>query len=190
MDAGKTIRKALLTAKSIAGNVGVRPAFAEGGGAQADMQPDEIQPRALNPLGLYSAAAEAARALPQKAGTAQQMIASLKGVKPDELKWSGVNERWKPTDKITRDDLAQHFEQGVPNVQESMLGDASGLPDPRFKSYSTPGGANYREALLLHVRKVNRLFGRQFGLRKNREENGCKNCDDRDNDQQFDQCKS
>ena len=128
-----------------------RYGYADGGGAQADMQPAEIQPRALNPMGLYSAAAEAARALPQKAGTAQQMIASLKGVKPDELKWSGVNERWKPTDKITRDDLAQHFEQNVPDVQESMLGDAPGLPDPRFKEYSTPGGTNYREKLLQYT---------------------------------------
>jgi hypothetical protein len=145
VDAAKVIRKAMMTAKSVAGAVGVRPQFADGGAA--DMMPAEpVAPRALNNLGLYSAAAEAARALPQKSGTAQQMIASLKGVKPDELKWSGVAQRWAPTDKITKEDLAQHFEQNAPNMQESLLDDDA--QSTRFKDYSTPGGTNYRESLL------------------------------------------
>ena len=147
MDAGKTIRRAILAAKTVASSVGIepRPGFAQGG--QPSMM-DDTQPRTLNNQGMYSAAAEAARALPQERGTAQQMISSLKGVKPDEIEHSGVASRWKPNDKITREDLARHFESSLPNIQETEYGDASELPSPKFKDYSTSGGANYREKLL------------------------------------------
>ena len=120
--------------------------YAAGGGVQADAMPAEPQPpaAAMDKNGLYSGAAAAARALPQRAGTASQLIASLKGVKPDEIKHSGVAERWAPDAKITSEDLAQHFENNAPKINESVLdGDST-----RFKDYSTPGGANYRESLL------------------------------------------
>ena len=63
----------------------LRIAKADGGAATTPDTPP-------NDLGLYSGAAAAARALPQNKGTPQQMLASLKGVKPDELKWSGAQQ--------------------------------------------------------------------------------------------------
>ena len=112
---------------------------------------DTSQPRQLNKLGLYSAAAEAARNLPQERGTAQQMIASLKGVKPDEIAHSGVNSRWAPNDKISREDLASHFEQALPNIdKDTRIGE-----DTKYSNWSTkPGlsGGGYRETLLKYNR--------------------------------------
>jgi hypothetical protein len=116
--------------------------FASGGAPQ--------MPRQLSPMGLYSHAAEAAAALPQAKGTGQQMLASLKGVKPDELKWSGAQElASKPT--ITRDELVQHFRDRMPKIKESVLtNDYEGYEhprQPRFEDYTMPGGRNYREHL-------------------------------------------
>jgi hypothetical protein len=107
------------------------------GGAVDD---DEIQPRNLNPMGLYSAAAEAARAIPQERGTPQQMLATMKGVKPDELNWSGAQNKFANQKTITRDDLAQHFEDSLPPISEQI--------SDRFSDYTVPGGDNYRATLL------------------------------------------
>lgn len=137
MDSDKAIRMAMRIAK------------ADGGPVTAP--PD----RKLNAQGLYSAAAEAARALPQQKGTPQQMLASLKGVKPDELKWSGAQEKFAGQPSVTKDELAQHFENNLPQIQEH-----SG--NEKFQRYSmTPQntyggqravkgsyGTNYREKLL------------------------------------------
>ena len=67
---GKTARRALMVAS------GLRRA--DGGGVDDDSND-------LNDMGLYSQAAKAAAALPQAKGTGQQMLASLKGVKPEEM---------------------------------------------------------------------------------------------------------
>lgn len=136
MDSAKAIRKALRIARADGGPV--------------DAPPD----RQLNPQGLYSAAAEAARALPQAKGQPQQMLASLKGVKPDELKWSGAQQAFAGQQTVTKDQLAQHFQNTLPPIQEE---DGGG----KFQRYSmTPNtyggrgnlkggyGTNYREKLL------------------------------------------
>lgn len=113
------------------------PGYAAGGAIDSSQDDSGPQP---NQLGLYSQAAEAARALPQEKGTPQQMIASLKGVKPDELKWSGVHDAFKDRKTITKHELADHFEQNLPNLEVHEGGG-------KFKSYATPGGQNYREKL-------------------------------------------
>ena len=164
MDTDKTIRRALIAAKSIASSIGVgaRPGFAAGGDTGAGAQTgvfDEPKERRLNSLGMYSAAAEAARALPQKMGTAQQMVASLKGVKPDELNNAKVFSRWQPNDKISKEELAQHLEDSSPPIDKRQLsGDSS-----RFHQYSTKGGENYKETLLGY----NVYGGPDDGLRYN-----------------------
>ena len=135
MDSAKAIRKALRIARADGGPV--------------DPPPD----RQLNSQGLYSAAAEAARALPQAKGQPQQMLNSLKGVKPDELKWAGVNS-FKSLPSINKESLARHFENSLPDIREE---DGGG----KFQRYSmTPNtyggrgnlkggyGTNYREKLL------------------------------------------
>jgi hypothetical protein len=119
--------------------------------------------RKLNPQGLYSHAAELASGLNQEKGTGQQMLASLKSAKPDELKYSGASQlAAKPT--VTKSDLVNHFNSALPDIRETKLSP----PDPRsahgeddeddedergaqYANYTLPGDKqNYRE-LLLHL---------------------------------------
>jgi hypothetical protein len=131
---------------------GVEPAKKAEGGAVDD---DEIQPRNLNPMGLYSAAAEAARAIPQERGTPQQMLATMKGVRPDEINWSGVQNKFAGQKTITRDDLAQHFQDSLPPISEET--------SDAFRDYTVSGGDNYR-ALLLNIppQAAQKAYGTDF----------------------------
>jgi len=113
--------------------------FADGGAVE----------RKLNPQGLYSQAAVAARALGQAKGSGDQMLASLKGVKPDELKHSGAHAKFAGQKSVTRDELAQHFDDHLPEIHETQLGGVNGNAQDKFRDYTIPGGHNYRE-LLLH----------------------------------------
>jgi hypothetical protein len=100
-------------------------------------------------MGLYSQAAKAASALPQAKGTGQQMLASLKGVKPEEMKWSGANEAFADRPSVTKDELAQHFQKSMPHIQETVLNSRVGSNNPaKFSDYTIPGGENYREVLM------------------------------------------
>jgi len=126
---------------------GIGPAKKAEGGAVDD----ELQQRQLNRMGMYSAAADAARALPQGVGTPQQMLASLKGVKPDELQWSGAQQAFVDKPRVTKDELAQHFEGNLPKLRVNTLYDDD--PDAainEFKDYKLvlPGGSNYKEDLI------------------------------------------
>ena len=116
----------------------------------------DVEPRDLNDQGLYSHAAEAAEALPQAKGTGQQMLASLKGVKPEELKWSGAQDAFADRPSVTRDELAQHFRDNAPKIQETVLkneppsaeNDWSTTVGAKYSKYTIPGGENYREVLM------------------------------------------
>lgn len=70
--------------------------------------------------GLYSKAAQIIRSLPQERGTAEQMIAAAKkaGVKDAELAHARP-----PTGKISREELAQHFEQNLPKLRIDQYGE-------------------------------------------------------------------
>lgn len=82
---------------------------------------DGTPARQLNNYGLYSHAAEVADSLPQDKGTPQQMISMLskRGVKPDELYWSGVHKAFKDRNSVTKQELADHFRQNLPKLSES-----------------------------------------------------------------------
>ena len=95
---------------------------ADGGAVGYASGGDVDQPRNLDDMGFYSSAAESARSLPQSKGTPQQMLATMKGVKPAELEWSGVQDKFAGQKSVTKDDLAQHFEQNVPEIKETVLG--------------------------------------------------------------------
>jgi hypothetical protein len=122
-----------------------RAGLAEGGEAG-------IPPRQLNRMGFYSGASEAAMALPQEVGTPQQMIASLKGVKPDELEHSGVNTAFADKPKITKQELADHFRKSLPPVMvKPLYDDDSESALARYGedyNIAIPGGQNYREHLI------------------------------------------
>jgi hypothetical protein len=119
-------------------------AYADGGAV--DTPPD------LNQQGLYSHAAQIAQtALQQQAPPAQVRSTLLnKGVKPDELKWSGFDEKLGAKPMVTRDEVVQHFRSGLPNVQETQLGGIGRNTAPKFEDKTLPGGENYRE-LLMHM---------------------------------------
>ena len=91
-------------------------------GALSAMQAAKTE-RELSPLGFYSHGAEAASALPQAKGTPEQMRGMLEraGVKPAELE--GFNEAFAGRPSITREEVAQHFRQAMPQVEETILKD-------------------------------------------------------------------
>lgn len=79
----------------------------------------------MNKHGLYSKAAQIVRSLPQERGTAEQMVAAAKrvGLKDAELQNAGP----LPEGKVTREELAKHFEDKLPNMYVSQYGE-----NPRF----------------------------------------------------------
>jgi hypothetical protein len=87
-------------------------------------QKEAEKARKLTEQGLYSHAAEMVAQLPQAKGTPQQMEAMLRkyGVKPDELKHSGFTDAFGNRPSVTKDELAAHFENELPALQETMLG--------------------------------------------------------------------
>jgi ADP-Ribosyltransferase in polyvalent proteins len=88
-----------------------------------------------------------------------------KGVKPDEIEWSGVQDWLKlQTGKVTKADVANYLNQNGVQVQETVLGRNDGASDEindylpegsrveglstKYSQYQLPGGTNYREVLL------------------------------------------
>lgn len=85
---------------------------------------DPNDPRIMRATGgrtLYSRAAEIIRSLPQEKGTVDQFIAAAKarGAKPSELEHAGRPEG----DKITRDEMAKHFESRLPKLKVEQYGE-------------------------------------------------------------------
>ena len=133
-------------------------------------KPDPTQ-RTLTDQGLYSHAADVVSRMPQAKGTPQQFKAMLlkQGVKPDELKWSGYDQKLGSKPVVTRDELRRHFTSGLPSVREKLLSDDS-------YDYSTDrgarrrsaiwrvcvasGGKNYRELLLHFARSEKDFFSK------------------------------
>ena len=75
----------------------------------------------MNKHGLYSKAAQIIRGLPQERGTADQMVAAAKklGIKDAELQNAGP----LPEGKVTREQLAKHFEDKLPKMYVSQYGE-------------------------------------------------------------------
>ena len=85
-----------------------------------------------------------------------------KGVKPDEIEWSGVKD-WLDLQKgiVTKDELLNYLKEGGVKVDEVVLDDFTPQedetdfdtgrylePGPKYGTYTLPGGENYREVLL------------------------------------------
>lgn len=86
-------------------------------------RPVEAATRSLSPVGLYSHAAEMAEGLPQAKGTPEQMHAMLfdkYGVKLAELE--GFEEKFFGRPSVTKEELATHFRERMPQVEEKVLG--------------------------------------------------------------------
>lgn len=101
--------------------------------------------RLTNPLGMHSPGAEAARALPQEKGTVEQVFAMLRKQVPEsELQQSGLEEALKGKTHTTREEVAQHFENALPQLEEKVYGGKPpAIPEPRsisniFREYEAP----------------------------------------------------
>jgi hypothetical protein len=92
-----------------------------------------------------------------------------KGVKPEEIEWSGVRD-WLDLQKgtVTKEELLNYLKQGGVKVEEVVLSKSTPQEDEtdfdtgrydefdgtKYGKYTLPGGENYREVLLtLPVRK-------------------------------------
>jgi hypothetical protein len=77
--------------------------------------------RTVTDHGLYSKAAEIIRGLPQEKGTVDQYIAAAKklGAKPSEIEHAGRPDG----DKISREDMAKHFDQNLPKMEVHQYGE-------------------------------------------------------------------
>jgi len=133
-------------------NVG-RQVMAEGGPIPSAAAPSP-QP---NELGLYSHGAYVAANLPQPRGTPQQFRSMLEkqGVKPDEFEHSGWNDAFVNRPSVTREEVAQHFQQNSPMLQETTLG-SRGVP------YSTPD--EWQNAITAAERAGNFDLAQQLNL--------------------------
>lgn len=119
------------------------------GGTVSPPQTPAAPFRKLNNLGFYSQAAETARALPQAKGTPQQMLSAMKGVKPEELANSGAEQAFAGQKSVHKNELANQFENAMPDIQETEHSDMTGQPT-QYSAYTVPGGRNYRE-ILMHL---------------------------------------
>jgi hypothetical protein len=84
--------------------------------------------RDLNDFGLYSHAAEQAGGL-QKTDTPENyknMLMKL-GVKPAEIEYSGYDKAFADQPQVTREQVAEHFQNNMPKLLETQYGDD---PDP------------------------------------------------------------
>ena len=104
--------------------------FAEGGDVQPTDDPTVQKAlgvvRKVTPQGLYSQGAEAAAALPQAKGSPQQfkstLMSSKYNVKPTEFQNSGFDEAFANRPSVTKDEVAQHFQNAMPQIKETVLG--------------------------------------------------------------------
>ena len=91
--------------------------------------------RQVAPSGLYSQGAEAAAALPQAKGSPQQFKSTLMSpkynVKPAEFQNSGFDEAFANRPSVTKDEVSQHFQNAMPQIEETVLGvQPKGTPYP------------------------------------------------------------
>lgn len=111
--------------------------------------------RNLTPMGFYSAAAEAASKIPQRAPI-DQILNKLKGspnVKAEELDLSGVRNAFAGQKSVDPKDVAAHLQENLPQIYESVYGYDSKSKrqtnmSPKYERYTFPGGQNYREVVL------------------------------------------
>jgi hypothetical protein len=145
--------------------------------AVAPRTPGLLETPVKSDLGFYSALEQATTPLQNK-GTGQQFLAQIEktaGVKPEEIKWTGLDDFLKSKPTVTKQEVQDYLAANRVDLQEVRLGEPSpedvrlfmedeagrgydyedaldylrGTGDaPKFSSYTIPGGENYREILL------------------------------------------
>jgi hypothetical protein len=133
--AGKTVIESAKAASRGLGQVAgasadvVRPATLE---AQAGVvrpsafMPETKQSPQKSGIGFYSAVEDSVIGLKQDKGTGAQFLAQITktaGVKPEELKWTGLDEFLKGKKSVTKDEILNYLNTNRVDVQEVRLGE-------------------------------------------------------------------
>ena len=118
----------------------------------------------------YSQGAKQAEALPQETGSPEQMLGMLanRGVKPDEMRESGIQQAFYGQPKVSRQQLSEHFQAHIPEINEEVTPEGHGQTawerfrdvEPRIK---LPGGENYRE-ITMHAPRFEDKREKVFAL--------------------------
>jgi hypothetical protein len=80
----------------------------------------------VDELGFYSAAKQAVDAIQQPKGTGDQFLKQIEktpGVKPDEIKWTGLDEFLKSKKSVTKAEVQEYLAKNRVDVKEVQLGD-------------------------------------------------------------------
>lgn len=110
----------------------------------------------------YSALERSLGSINQNKASGEQWLGMLanKGVKPDELQWSGVSEFLAGKPSVTKAELDNFLKENAFGVQEVVKG--ANIPT-KYHDYQLPGGENYRELLMtLPSKKVTEITPEQF----------------------------
>lgn len=81
-------------------------------------------------LGFYSAAKQAVDAIQQPKGTGDQFLKQIEktpGVKPDEIKWTGLDEFLKSKKSVTKAEVQEYLDKNRVEVKEVQLGENKGV---------------------------------------------------------------
>jgi hypothetical protein len=155
----------------------------------------------MDELGFYSAAKQAVDAIQQPKGTGAQFLAQISktpGVKPDEIKWTGLDEFLAGKKSVTKAEVQEYLDKNRVEIKEVQLRDPSPedvrafMDDEagqgmsfdealdylkndegmtKFSKYTLPGGENYREILLTLPEKPSpfKTFVRSMGEKYGRD---------------------
>lgn len=132
----------------------------------------------VDELGFYSAAKQAVDSIQQPKGTGEQFLKQIEktpGVKPEEIKWTGLDDFLKSKKTVTKAEVQEYLDKNRVEVKEVQLGAVDeaelqaflndeagqgftrqeaieylgqGEGSTKFSKYTLPGGENYREILL------------------------------------------
>jgi hypothetical protein len=132
----------------------------------------------VSDLGFYSAAKQAVDYIQQPKGTGEQFLKQIEktpGVKPEEIKWTGLDDFLKSKKTVTKAEVQEYLDKNRVEVREVQLGAVDeaelqaflddeagqgftrqeaidylgqGEGSTKFSKYTLPGGENYREILL------------------------------------------
>jgi len=102
--------------------------------AVAPKMPGLLQAPAKSDLGFYSALEQATMPLQNK-GAGSQFLAQIEktaGVKPEEVKWTGLDEFLKSRQNVTKQEVQDYLASNRVNIQEIRLGDVLNDPTGRY----------------------------------------------------------
>jgi hypothetical protein len=94
----------------------------------------------VDELGFYSAAKQAVDAIQQPKGTGQQFLKQIEktpGVKPDEIKWTGLDEFLQSKKSVTKAEVQEYLDKNKVEIKEVRLGEQEAFDPARLKQLET-----------------------------------------------------